>query len=818
MNVKHDFKNDVISILDYDEGELYEPKPKVKEPTPIKNPQLIGLLRGKATIVEPYEGDFIIKSAGTNINNVTNIQYKDYVGRIYGDIFPNFKNFMYYYFDKAIETGEKQKFEVHAYRNDLKFIFSLAIVYEDNQLIVISSREEIHDDDNNTEFRKTAIIQNNKFVKFNDFFSDFLDNNNINKADFTLDYIKDNFKVKYDSTNKQLSLEEIISNTLDNSRDNIIDFYVESKIFNREFYGISRRIMYNDEPAVEVSLISSYNLTENYRMPINYKESDKMLNSKTNTIFSIYDAENKVFEWSSGIYNFLDITPSPTDKYNNIFKDFVFNADLKIINDAHMELAPNSPEVECHYRILKNGEIKYINCRMFAIYDKGENLEKVIYLLNDNTDNYALRKDLQHLQESLNAIQTVNKSALFYKRFDDEGTWTPEIYKILEIEDADKREDNEYDLLMDYVVDENKFNLQNKIDLLSPVNPEGNIVVKIRTEKGNIKYLNIFNKMVYDSFGEEISFISSCFEVTKLKFAQKNNLKLIEAFNDVSNHVKSALFFKDQYSNFIFSSLFSEILGLSTENWFEKDRHTFIENIVNREEYLELYDKFFREEINTVNFEINYKYDGDENQLKIIRYYLHRQNGNISGYIEDITDAKRHENSLKKINEEKSILIKEIHHRVKNNLQIMSSLLNLEERFHKDNLPLIIDSTKKRIASMALIHELAYGSKDLDTVNIREYLETFDSDIFSSYFDNEIKFTNVSDDINISLNIMTPLILIFTELTFNSIKYAFDFTKNENREISKSIIKEGDKCIINYRDNGKGLPEGFDVRNSTGLG
>lgn len=238
----------------------------------------------------------------------------------------------------------------------------------------------------------------------------------------------------------------------------------------------------------------------------------------------------------------------------------------------------------------------------------------------------------------------------------------------------------------------------------------------------------------------------------------------------------------------------------------------------NKEEYLELYEDFFSNKIDEIDLDINYRYNGDENQLKIIRYYLHNNKGNISGYIEDVSDIRENELNLKRINEEKSVLIKEVHHRVKNNLQIMSSLLNLEERFHRDNLEVIINSTKKRIASMALIHELAYGSENLDNVNIKDFLKTFDSDIFNAYFDEGIIFQNYSDDVYIPLNIMTPLILIFTELTFNSIKYAFKFEKGEERIISKVVKKAGDTCTIEYRDNGKGLPEDFDINNSSGLG
>ncbi len=170
---------------------------------------------------------------------------------------------------------------------------------------------------------------------------------------------------------------------------------------------------------------------------------------------------------------------------------------------------------------------------------------------------------------------------------------------------------------------------------------------------------------------------------------------------------------------------------------------------------------------------------------------------------------------------EKETLLKEIHHRVKNNLQIISSLLNLQaNRTDDENLKRIMSEAKNRISSMALIHQKIYQSGNLSSVDFQAYIEQMVQSIDAN-FNNEKK--NITQHINtqgISLDIDTsiPLGLIINELLTNSYKYAFADRSSGTITISLKE-KNAEELELHVSDDGKGLPENFDpsALNSLGL-
>jgi len=161
--------------------------------------------------------------------------------------------------------------------------------------------------------------------------------------------------------------------------------------------------------------------------------------------------------------------------------------------------------------------------------------------------------------------------------------------------------------------------------------------------------------------------------------------------------------------------------------------------------------------------------------------------------------------NLTKQRDEKVIMLQEIHHRVKNNLQIVSSLLRLQANIIGDpKMSAHFNEAVNRISSMALIHEKMYQTDNLSDVNIQEYLDSLFVDIFRSYsFSNKISYEITTDVKSFNLDSLVPLALIFNELITNSIKHAFtDLAKGK---ITVDIQQNEKRAtIITYRDNGKG--------------
>jgi two-component sensor histidine kinase len=176
------------------------------------------------------------------------------------------------------------------------------------------------------------------------------------------------------------------------------------------------------------------------------------------------------------------------------------------------------------------------------------------------------------------------------------------------------------------------------------------------------------------------------------------------------------------------------------------------------------------------------------------------------GTVQDITERKLAEDTIKASLKEKELLLKEIHHRVKNNLQIVSSLLYLQSTKTEDEATraTFLESLN-RIKSMALLHEELYRSGDLQRVNFGEYLSGFISILKESYMKPDspidIHIENSGDKIDFDKAIYCGLII--NELVSNALKYAFPGNKNGKIEIG--LAKKENQFILTVSDNGIGM-------------
>ncbi|WP_317897297.1 sensor histidine kinase [Aurantibacillus circumpalustris] len=168
---------------------------------------------------------------------------------------------------------------------------------------------------------------------------------------------------------------------------------------------------------------------------------------------------------------------------------------------------------------------------------------------------------------------------------------------------------------------------------------------------------------------------------------------------------------------------------------------------------------------------------------------------------------------------EKEQLLKEVHHRVKNNLQIVSSLLNLQSDNILDEKYLaIIKDSRNRINSMAIVHEMLYASRDLSKIEIKQYIERLCESIHQSFSrpGSEINFKfKIDQNLYFEIDHMIPLGLIINEVVSNSFKYAFPTNKGE---ISIKLHSENNEFKLDLSDNGIGLLENFDPSRDGQLG
>ena len=192
----------------------------------------------------------------------------------------------------------------------------------------------------------------------------------------------------------------------------------------------------------------------------------------------------------------------------------------------------------------------------------------------------------------------------------------------------------------------------------------------------------------------------------------------------------------------------------------------------------------------------------------------------FDGIIDDITERKRAENQIKASLAEKEVLLREIHHRVKNNMQIISSLLNLQAGYikEKDDLKMIKDS-QSRIRSMALIHEQLYKSQDFSRINFPDYVQRLAVHLFqfNQVDPNLIQLKMSLEDAFLDIQTAIPCGLILNELITNSLKHAFPQGRRGEIGLGLHPLKDRTYQMI-VRDTGVGLPQDVDIRDPKSFG
>ena len=211
--------------------------------------------------------------------------------------------------------------------------------------------------------------------------------------------------------------------------------------------------------------------------------------------------------------------------------------------------------------------------------------------------------------------------------------------------------------------------------------------------------------------------------------------------------------------------------------------------------------------------------DGDERQIMLYASIIPGTTDSVVSLL-DITQRKTAENEVKRSLNEKELLLREIHHRVKNNMQIISSLLNLQRSYSQDEEAAnILQESQGRVKSMALIHEKLYQTSDLARINVAEYIRSLTMNLFHSYTVNPgIKLSMDVSDLYFNIDTAVPLGLIINELVSNSLKYAFK--DRDEGEIRISILEtsEPGRYLLLIRDDGTGFPDELDFGESHSLG
>lgn len=347
-----------------------------------------------------------------------------------------------------------------------------------------------------------------------------------------------------------------------------------------------------------------------------------------------------------------------------------------------------------------------------------------------------------------------------------------------------------------------------------------------RINKNNTPVIRqIYLQPIFNQSGEveEVSGIGH--DITEKKSSEQkllNQAAKLSSIFDSSNHYIWTIDRKHQLTSFNknYFELVSAIYNTQPYVGFSLDRGVLSHDT----EYGELLDYNYKKAFagHSASFDIEVL---DKNYNKIyLEVFLNPVYNNsvvdeVSGIAHNVTDKKLIQQRVEQSLKEKEVLLKEVHHRVKNNMQIISSILNLQSSYVTDAYTLaLLKESQNRIKTMAYIHESLYQNKSFTSVNFSEYIQTLSRNIIQSYVISSEKIDLILnlEKISLNLDLSIPAGLIINELITNAIKHAFPNAMKG--KILLDLKSENNMVYIQVKDNGVGIPPEMDYNNTNTLG
>ena len=487
---------------------------------------------------------------------------------------------------------------------------------------------------------------------------------------------------------------------------------------------------------------------------------------------------------------------------------------FNMLYDDFMDVYTNRNTKKIRFIYYKENKIRIIsNTSIF--FDMGR-----IFITNDNIDtNTGKRADAEYKrfdEDKTSLMENFSQTGSYHK-IRGKYTWSQGIYNI--INRGKEEADEYYNIVFDLVIPEDKHIVDKIFNITNKETSQFEEVIRIRTDDGILKFIEV---IIYSYFDESGIIIRQGLMNDITHIHQDETVKPVDFLLDgFKNSTKLALLIEPlSETQYEFSKGFYHLI----EKDYEEYEHSrdILNNIVEKDIVERLY-KLLDGELNKIYETFTYKVDGNPNNKKIVDLYVERFNYNHGshslGFLTDITEEMEKQNKLVESNEIQMILIKEIHHRVKNNLQVLNSFLNLEKRAYKNDPHLIIEHMQTRLTSLALLHEKTYHSKDLKNINLKEYM--IDHDLQTKGLVDlpaGVEFeTYVDENLNLSIDVITPLLLIIDELTMNAIKHAFPDKTMPNKKITKEITKlDNNTARVIVKDNSVGIKEPKNISKNLG--
>ncbi len=346
----------------------------------------------------------------------------------------------------------------------------------------------------------------------------------------------------------------------------------------------------------------------------------------------------------------------------------------------------------------------------------------------------------------------------------------------------------------------------------------------ITDSTGNVRWLQTIKRPIVAPDGTARQMLGIAADITARKQAEKALRQSEERFRQIAENIREVFWITEPLEKKLIymSPAYEEVWGRTCESLSDVSR--MWRDALHPEDHPRVLEAIEKVQYGG-DYDLEYRIVRPDGEIRWVRdraFSIANTSGEVyrvAGVIDDVTERKQALEQIKSSLHEKEVLLKEIHHRVKNNMQVITSLLNLQSKTIGDEKAFeVFQDSQNRVKSMALIHETLYQSKDLSRINFAEYLQKLVAHVSRSYrLRPEAVKINVSvDDVSLPIDTAVPCGLIINELASNSLKYAFP--ADSRGSINITFQRAGAHYVLCVSDTGIGLPKDFDPEKGKSLG
>ncbi|MEX0724287.1 MAG: PAS domain S-box protein [Gracilimonas sp.] len=566
-----------------------------------------------------------------------------------------------------------------------------------------------------------------------------------------------------------------------------------------------------DEPAVQGYVANSRNVSEHIRREEKLKELS-LVASKTNDSVIITGPEGKI-SWVNDAFEKL--TGYYADEIKGLKPGNFLqgeDTDPKTVERLSEAMRNKESIEETILNYSKFGESYWLDLRIDPIFDEEGNCKNFIAIERDVTDKIEQERELKKSLERLNIVNKATSDTIWdMDIIEDHMVYNSNLQTIFGYEQTEV--DNVEAWWRDKIHPDDHKLVENELEKVLQSNTD-RFQIEYRFKTADGSYKHIFDRafIIKDETGKPVRMIGAMQDITH-EIEEQEQLKLLESV--VTNTNESVVITEAEPSELpgrkiIFvNEAFTELTGYDKEFAIGRTLSFLNGPKTDQEERLKLRAAMQKYEPAEAEL-LNYKNNGEEFWIKISMVPVTDNKGNYTHWVSigrDVTEERKYQSRIRASLDEKETLLAEIHHRVKNNLAVVSGMMQLQA-FDSENKELqtkLFDSVA-RIKTMATVHELLYQSNSFSQLEFSDTLKKLVENISETLQkDGEIELDINCEHIKLNINQAIPAALIVNEVLTNAYKHAFSDKKKGKIEFK---VAEKDQLVcIEITDNGIGIPK-----------